>query len=602
MRLLLLAVVFVETFGARWVALLERNTNPHDFAEDHHFEYVGPLTFDHNYHIFQVPDGSDSRSRAESIFLPTQKRSDDPVIWGEEQVKKRRFSRAKPYYYGSRTVTHLPGLWKHLINQPNSPTSPTSQKIVVSDSDPLYGSAWHLHGQSPSSIDVDLVTNYTGGSGVRIVIVDDGLEHTHPEIRDNYDAQSSYNFNGGDVRDPTPKSSDGHGTSAAGVAAGARHNGHCGHGVAFKAKVAGVRLIAEAVDDATESEALSINFQNAHIYSNSWGPADTGKDMDTPGRLTRETLARLAGGGRGRNGKGSIYVWASGNGKLEGDSCAYDGYAGNPYVNSIGAVDVTGQQSWYSEGCANLIAVTPSSGSLKGIVTADLMGAAGYTPTECTDTFGGTSSAAPLGAGIIALLLERRPDLGWRDVKYVLAKYATQINPTDKSWRTNAAGFHHSNIFGFGLLKVPPLLNGLARHTTLLPPQKQVFSPTHYPHDESSSIIRSKSKYGTNATIHLNDTGIRFVEMVILSVMLRHSARGNVRISIFSPSGDECEMAPFHPDTHTDYPNDGWSISSLHFFGDSLSDGAWKINFADKLNAQYEEGRIEWIRLGVWGH
>lgn len=55
------------------------------------------------------------------------------------------------------------------------------------------------------------------------------------------------------------------------------------------------------------------------------------------------------------------------------------------------------------------------------------MGGAGYDPTECTSNFGGTSSSAPLAAGIIALILEQRPDLTWRDVKHVIAKGSVPV-------------------------------------------------------------------------------------------------------------------------------------------------------------------------------
>lgn len=68
---------------------------------------------------------------------------------------------------------------------------------------------------------------------------------------------------------------------------------------------------------------------------------------------------------RGRFGKGNIYVWAAGNGRENGDSCAFDGYASSIYVNPIGSINHLGEQSWYSEGCASLMAVTPSSGAMK---------------------------------------------------------------------------------------------------------------------------------------------------------------------------------------------------------------------------------------------
>jgi hypothetical protein len=66
------------------------------------------------------------------------------------------------------------------------------------------------------------------------------------------------------------------------------------------------------VTDAVEAASLSHNFQHIDIYSSSWGPEDDGRTLDGPG-----TLAKLAfenGIKKGRNGKGSIFIWASGNG------------------------------------------------------------------------------------------------------------------------------------------------------------------------------------------------------------------------------------------------------------------------------------------------
>ena len=44
----------------------------------------------------------------------------------------------------------------------------------------------------------------------------------------------------------------------------------------------------------------------------SWGPDDDGKTVDGPGRLAARAFVQ--GVSTGRKGKGSIFVWASGNG------------------------------------------------------------------------------------------------------------------------------------------------------------------------------------------------------------------------------------------------------------------------------------------------
>lgn len=101
----------------------------------------------------------------------------------------------------------------------------------------------------------------------------------------------------------------------------------------------------------------------------------------------------------GRRGRGSVFVWATGNGGRYGDYCSCDGYINSPYTISIGAVDNCGRKPWYAEPCPSTLAVTYSSGEISGrqdkqIATTDLKG-------RCTKSHTGTSAAAPLAAGKI---------------------------------------------------------------------------------------------------------------------------------------------------------------------------------------------------------
>ena len=66
---------------------------------------------------------------------------------------------------------------------------------------------------------------------------------------------------------------------------------------------------------------------------------------------------------KGRNGKGSIHVWASGNGGWSYDSCAADGYASSIYTIAVGSADQKGEQAGYDEDCAAKMAVTYSFNS-----------------------------------------------------------------------------------------------------------------------------------------------------------------------------------------------------------------------------------------------
>lgn len=520
------------------VVEFNENDDPNEFARHHGLEYIGRVFPQDNFYAFKRTD----LSRTLRIPIDT---------WYENQIPRKQYKRV-----------HL-------------------------QDDPLWEYQWHLHGSASVGL-TESATTLTG-KDVVIAIVDDGLQQEHPEFASNYITDHSYNFN----PDAPISPHDGHGTSAAAVACANAHNGVCGQGVAPKARVAGIRLIAAAVTDLTEALALTHHSNHVDIYSNSWGPADTGRDLQGPGRLVREAFAKFAGGMQGRNGKGTIYVWAAGNGREFKDSCAYDGYAGNPYVNAIGAIDISGRQSWYSEGCANLLAVAPSSGNSRGITTADLLGMAGYSTNECTHTFGGTSSAAPLAAGIFALLLEHNPQLTWRDVRHIVARGATPVDTEHPTWNTNAAGFRHSNAYGFGKLWLPNLLHVMENYTAVPIPQKQSVT-------ERILLNEAIQEGCTQFNVQLNSTGIHFIETAILRVYLTHGRRGNVHIELESPAGTKSVLAERHDDPNADYPTNGWSFSSLHFWGETDSDGMWKARFCDD-DAAEQAGKVVWIQIGVFG-
>ena len=73
---------------------------------------------------------------------------------------------------------------------------------------------------------------------------------------------------------------------------------------------------------------------------------------------------------------------------------------------------------------------------------------AGYSPGAFTHSFGGTSSACPLVAGICALLLSIKPQLTAADVKEIIQKTARRIG--DLASYDGATG--HSPYHGYGCI------------------------------------------------------------------------------------------------------------------------------------------------------
>ena len=121
-------------------------------------------------------------------------------------------------------------------------------------------------------------------------------------------------------------------------------------------------MLDGSVTDAIEARSLSFNSNHVDIYSSSWGPNDDGITVDGPGRLAKKAF--LNGISKGRNGKGSIFVWASGNGGQKEDSCNCDGYSTSIYTITISSTSESESIPWYSEACSSTLATTYSSGKV----------------------------------------------------------------------------------------------------------------------------------------------------------------------------------------------------------------------------------------------
>ena len=127
-------------------------------------------------------------------------------------------------------------------------------------------------------------------------------------------------------------------------------------------------------------------------------------------------------------------MWASGNGGNSWDDCNCDGYASSIYTLTIGSASPTGFRTSYDENCPSTMAVvyTGDAGAGKRepyshLVTTSLF-------HKCVTQFSGTSCAAPLAAGIFALVLEGNPDLTWRDMQHLVVQTALKNDPNGASW------------------------------------------------------------------------------------------------------------------------------------------------------------------------
>ena len=458
--------------------------------------------------------------------------------------------------------------------------------------DPLVPEQWHLKytGQAGAvagtDINVETAWGYGAtsagvrGRGIRIGIVDDGLQTAHPDFL--VDASLGYDWNQGDT-DPNPVSiQDNHGTACAGDAAAVGNNNRGVSGSAPEATLVGLRLIGDPSTDQQEAEAMDYEREKIPVKSNSWGPSDTGNILEGPGPLTTAALANAAKTGRG--GKGTIFLWAGGNGLGRQDNSNYDGYANSIYTLAVGALDSSGRQSSYSEPGANLVVCAPSDGATDalGKTTVDRTGRDGYNngsnpgnldDPDYTNDFGGTSSATPTVAGVVALMLEANPNLGWRDVQEILMRSARKVNPGDSDWVTNAGGIAHNHKHGAGLVDASAAV-ALARTWTSLPVQQTSALPA----SGLPLSIPDDNATGVSRTFDFSASFLR-VEHVTVTLTVSNIPKGQLEVTLTSPSGTVSRLCEVHNDRFNTLDN--WTFMTVRHWGES-SNGVWTLKVADR--------------------
>ncbi|XP_074240974.1 proprotein convertase subtilisin/kexin type 4 isoform X3 [Saimiri boliviensis] len=404
------------------------------------------------------------------------------------------------------------------------------RRSVVVPTDPWFSKQWYMNSEAQPDLNVLQAWGQgLSGRGVVVSVLDDGIEKDHPDLWANYDPLASYDFNNYDP-DPQPRYSPSdenrHGTRCAGEVAAMANNGFCGVGVAFNARIGGVRMLDGPVTDAIEAQSLSLRPQYIHIYSASWGPEDDGRTVDGPGFLTREAFRQ--GVTKGRGGLGTLFIWASGNGGLHYDNCNCDGYTNSIYTLSVGSATRHGRVPWYSEACASTLTTTYSSGvaSDPQIVTTDLH-------HQCTDKHTGTSASAPLAAGMIALALEANPFLTWRDLQHLVVRASKPAHLQAEDWRTNGVGRQVSHHYGYGLLDAG-LLVDTARTWLATPPQMKCTVRVQNSPIPILPVVYIRKNTSACAGRH---NAIRSLEHVQVQLTLSYSRRGDLEIWLTSPMG-----------------------------------------------------------------
>ena len=327
--------------------------------------------------------------------------------------------------------------------------------------DPFYNDQWALNntgqvnGVNGIDIKVNNAWNITQGNGVKIAVLDQGIDKTHPDLIANI---SSISF---DTESGTASSQvlGNHGTACAGIISAVKDNNIGVAGVSPLSKLIDVSNSFASTPNSRIKRADGINWawQNgADIISNSWGSSVQYQVIDD---AIENALTN------GRNGKGTIIVFSSGN---SNGVVAYPGNI-NDKIICVGAISQCGErkspsscdgENWWGSNYGDKLDVVAPGVK---IPTTDRQGSNGYNPANETNPnyasqqnyfsiFNGTSSACPHVAGIAALVLSINPCLSEKQVRDIIEKTSQKVGGYSYTNTVGRPNGTWNNEMGYGLV------------------------------------------------------------------------------------------------------------------------------------------------------
>ena len=581
-----------------YVLHLDADTSPDQVALRLGLVHDGQLGELAGHHVFSsAKQGEDIvkrelaayRRRKRSLGSVAERSTLDGVLFAQKQALRNPWEK--------RVIPPKPESLASIVPKAEiQPALVAKQKQIadaLSISDPIFKDQWHLFNNMYAGHDVnvtDIWLQGITGQNTTVAIVDDGLDMYSDDLKANYYAKGSYDFND---RDPEPRprlSDDRHGTRCAGEISAVR-NDVCGVGVAYDSKIAGLRILSKAISDADEAVALNYDFENNLIYSCSWGPPDDGRSMDAPGIIIRRAMLNAVQ--KGRQGLGSIYVFASGNGAASEDNCNFDGYTNSIYSITVGAIDLQGQHPYYSEKCSASLVVTYSSGGGEAIHTTDVG------PNACFSGHGGTSAAAPLAAGIFALALQVRPDLTWRDMQYLVMNTAVPLNTDiEGEWQKTFIGKQYSHTFAYGKVDSYALVEA-AKTWVNVKPQAWFYSPwvhVHQPIPQGDVGLAVELEITEDM---LDEANFERIEHVTVTMNVEHTRRGDISVDLFSPEGIVSHLSATRKMDNARAGYDDWTFMSVVHWGE-FGVGKWRLVVKDTIVNEHQ-GNLTDFHLKLWG-
>ena len=273
--------------------------------------------------------------------------------------------------------------------------------------DPMFDQQWGLHNSDYADADISILPawEYATGKGVKIAILDSGVDLNHQDLASNI---SDLSYDTETNTSPSRVYRD-HGTHCAGIAAAVKDNGIQIAGVAPEARIVSISNAMGAMTNDLLKRANGIVWAYQHgadIISNSWSSPNP---HEAVGEAIQDAFRY------GRHGKGCIITFAAGNGP---DTCCnFVKYPANcnDTILAVGAIQRDGMRADFSHYGSELDLVAPGVEVLSTV------------PNDQVIYKNGTSMACPHVAGVAALILERNSELTVNDVNSIIQSTAKKI-------------------------------------------------------------------------------------------------------------------------------------------------------------------------------
>jgi subtilisin family serine protease/subtilisin-like proprotein convertase family protein len=506
--------------------------------------------------------------------------------------------------------------------------------------DSLYPKQWHLSHTGGSElaanshIFAETAWDLTRGTrSIVVAVMDDGVDLNHPDFQGVGKIVAPRDFKGNDFMPLPEESNEDHGTACAGVAV-AEENGYGAVGVAPGCALMPIRTTGYLDDDAIEELFDWAVTKGAAVISCSWGPSAVYFPLSL-----RQRAALTNAATQGRNGKGCVIVFAAGNANrptngtvnetgwpnntLTGATNWMGGFTNHPDVITVAASTSMGKKAAYSNWGPDITVCGPSNNAPPGVglpnlgyvytppevtaympglgvVTTDRIGTSGYDASNFTNTFGGTSSACPLVAGVAALVLSANPDLTAAEVRQILQQTADKIIDKDADPQLGLRkGTYEGNgrcdWFGYGKVNAAKAVQ-MAVQKRIVP----MGSPKSIMGQNPAALtIPDNNAQGITSTIPIGDVGN--VRDLQVTVDIDHGYLGDLEISLIAPSGKvallQGRTLGRQTKLKTTYTQQ--TAPALRRLLGQPIQGAWKLQIIDAIPR--DDGKLNSWKLTIGG-